>query len=104
MESRCETILRITAHVPWHLIPKHLSLPTVSELFRRQTRCSLTYDDFTGFDRLGDFVGTSHLRVAHPSHDEDDETGAGPALVLRARLVFLSGTVDDGGGGESGDS
>lgn len=63
-------------------------------MFPRQTLGSLTYDDFTGFDRLGDLVGTSHLRVAHPSHDEDNETGAGPAVILRARLVFLPSTVD----------
>lgn len=34
--------------------------------------CDLTYDDLTGFDRLGDLIGTTHLREADSSQNEDD--------------------------------
>lgn len=52
-----------------------------------------TYDDLTGFDCLGDLVGTAHLRVADSSYDKDDEAWAGPAFVLSAGFVLLTGAV-----------
>lgn len=54
----------------------------------------LTYDDLAGFDCLGDLVGGAHLWVADSSYNEDDEAGAGPALVLSARFVLLTGAVE----------
>ena len=54
----------------------------------------LTYDDFAGFHSLGDLVGAAHLRVADSSDNKNDETRAGPAFVLRAGFVLLTGTVE----------
>lgn len=31
------------------------------------------YDDLTGFDCLGDLIGTAHLREADASYNKDDE-------------------------------
>lgn len=58
--------------------------------------CVLTYDDLTGFDRLGDLIGTTHLREADSSQNEDDESRARPAFVLRAGFALLSSAVEDG--------
>lgn len=46
----------------------------------------LTNENLPVLERASNFVRTSHLRHAHSSHDEDDETRA--ALKWR-RTVFL---------------
>lgn len=58
--------------------------------------CDLTYNDLTRFDRLGDLIGTAHLREADSSQNEDDESRARPAFVLRADFALLSSAVEDG--------
>ena len=51
----------------------------------------LTNEDLPVLHGRGHLVGTSHLRVRHAAHDEDEE--AGTALVARLTAVLVPLTI-----------